>query len=91
VSGLHTVNECTSMLCVKLTFWLWIVVYIFDIAVTRVDVFVEKIRFFSTLILNADEAELWSSRTFLHLYKSQYRAYISSCMSRSINIQRYFA
>ena len=55
VSGLHTVNECESMFAVKLVD---LFILIFDIAVTSVDAFVEKIRFFSTLILNADEAEL---------------------------------
>ena len=55
VSGLHTVNECESMFADKLVD---LFILIFDIAVTSVDAFVEKIRFFSTLILNADEAEL---------------------------------
>jgi Gly-Xaa carboxypeptidase len=57
VSGLHTVvYECTLMFCVKSTFCFN--ADIFDIAVTSVDAFIEKIRFFGTLILNADEAEL---------------------------------
>ena len=55
MSGLHTVNECTLMF-VKWTFYFN--VDIFHFTVTTVDAFMEKIRFFTTLILNADEAEL---------------------------------
>ena len=46
----------------KSTFWFN--ADIFDIAVTSVDAFIEKIRFFSTLILNVDEADLWGIETF---------------------------
>ena len=55
LAGIHTINECTrlsrSFNCCSPDFF-------FDIAVVTVDDFIEKIRFFSTLILNADEADL---------------------------------